>query len=64
MHTQITPLASWSDDKIYEWFGVNLRMMLNVEKICQQMTVHEMIAFDNRMNKDKKGMIKQMKLMK
>ena len=32
------------------------------------MTVHEMIAFDNRMNKmpnkDKKGMIKQMKLMK
>ena len=62
MHTQITPLANWSDAEIYEWFGINLPRRLKVQKIFDRMTLNEVLLLEQRMkkmrNKDKKETLK------
>lgn len=51
MHTQITPLASWSDEEICQWFGVNLCLRKKMDNIFQELDLSDHAFLEKRMGR-------------
>lgn len=51
MHTQITPLANWSDEEICQWFGVNLCLQKKMHNIFQELDLSDHAFLEKRMGR-------------
>ena len=54
MYTQITPLANWSDEEIWEWFGVNLSVEKRVDDIIEAMDYSSLVCLGKNMQRRKR----------